>query len=325
MRTHGLVLGKFLPPHAGHRYLINFAQAYVDELSVVVGTLKNESIPGALRHHWMSQLFPQARVLHLQDENPQDPSEHPDFWNIWRNSLQRILPSKITHVFASEAYGARLATELGATFIPVDIGRQNLPISGTQIRQNPWAAWSYLPPIVRPYFLQRICVFGPESTGKSKLANNLAKHYKSTCVSEYARTWLEHKQGQMTPADIEVIARGQLAAEEALAPIANRRLFCDTDLLTTHIWSNFVYGSCPDWITTEAQKRHYDLTLLLDVDVPYVDDIVRYLPDERRGFFERCEQALIDNERPYVVIQGNWQQRFAAACDAIDALGEHHD
>ena len=79
-----MVLGKFLPPHLGHVYLIEFAREYVDDLSVVVGTLRAEPIPGELRFLWMRELFPDVRVVHLTDENPQHPEEHPEFWRIWQ-------------------------------------------------------------------------------------------------------------------------------------------------------------------------------------------------------------------------------------------------
>ena len=80
----GMVLGKFHPPTLGHRYLVDFARHYVRDLTVVVGTLRREEIPGELRFRWMREMFPDVRVVHLTDENPQYPAEHPDFWDIWR-------------------------------------------------------------------------------------------------------------------------------------------------------------------------------------------------------------------------------------------------
>lgn len=319
--THGMVLGKFLPPHQGHMYLVEFARRWVEDLTVVVGTLAAEPIPGALRYAWMRELFPDARVVHLEDENPQDPSEHPDFWTIWRTSLQRVLPPRpLTHVFASEPYGERLAAELGATFIPVDLGRVARPVSGTAIRRDPWAHWSFLPLVVRPHFLKRICIFGPESTGKSTLAAALARHYGTIAVPEYARTLIEWRKGELAESDLECIARGQIASEEALARQATHLLVCDTDVLTTRIWSEIMFDRCAPWIAAQARARSYDLTLLLDVDVPWIDDIVRYLPDDRRSFFDRCERMLRDAGRPYVVIRGDWDARWASAVAAVDRL-----
>ncbi len=318
--TRGLVLGKFLPPHAGHVYLVEFARRWADDLSVVVGTLAAEPIAGALRHRWVSELFPDLRVVHLTDENPQHPHEHPDFWGVWRRSLERVLPAPPELVFASEAYGPKLAEVLGARFVPVDAPREALPVSGTAVREDPWGHWAFLPRPVRPYFLKRVSIFGPESTGKTTLARALARRFGTLAVPEYARAWLEARGGRVDPEDMEPISRGQVAAEEALAPEATRLLVCDTDPLATTIWSRALFGECPASVDERALGRRYDLTLLLDVDVPWVGDPVRYLPGERRSFFERCEEALARAGRPYVIVRGDWRERFEQAERAVAAL-----
>lgn len=317
----GMVLGKFLPPHLGHVYLVDFAQRYADELTVVVGSLAAEPIPGAVRVAWMQELFPRARVIHLTDENPQEPSEHPDFWRIWRESLERVLPAPPDLVFASEAYGARLALELGARFVPVDPGRAAHPVSGTAIRRDPMAHWGWLPRCVRPWYARRVCLFGPESTGKTTLARRLADHFQTVMVPEYARTLLEAAGGALAEQDIERIARGQAASEDALARDADRLLVCDTDLLTTTIWSETLYGHCPQWIRDAAAARSYDLTLLCDVDLPWVEDAARYLPDDRRGFFDRCRAALEAHGRRYLVVRGaSAGERFDVARRAVEEI-----
>lgn len=317
----GMVLGKFMPPHLGHVFLVEFAREYVADLTVVVGTLKAEPIPGELRHGWMRELFPDTRVVHLTDENPQYPHEHPQFWDIWRDSLRRVLPGRPDYVFASEEYGAKLAEVLGAEFVPVDIARGAVPVSGTAIRNDPWKHWDYLPRCVRPYFARRVCVFGPESTGKTTLSKNLAEHFKTVWVPEYARLLLEPRGGgKVELADMLRIARGQAAAEDALARNANRVLFCDTDVLETSIWSEVFFNECPEPILREAERRDYDLYLLTDVDVPWVADPVRYLPDERTSFLERCENALRSRGRRYVKLSGSWDERFEKARAAVESL-----
>ena len=139
-------------------------------------------------------------------------------------------------------------------------------------------------------------------------------------MPEYARTYLEWKGGEPEPEDMPAIARGQLASEDALARICNRVLICDTDALTTTIWSEVMHGRCDPWIAEQARVRRYDLTLLCEVDVPHVEDPVRYLPEERRGFFARCERALQDRGRPCVVVRGSWDERWAIAVEAVEAL-----
>ncbi len=184
--TTGMLLGKFLPPHLGHVYLVEFARNFVDRLTVVVCSLQREPIPGIRRYEWMRELFPFDNVVHLTDELPQEPAEHPDFWALWRAALQRVLPSRPDYIFASEAYGKPLAEVLGGRFVPVDPGRAVVPCSGTAVRTDPMTQWDYLPRCVRPWFVRRVVVFGPESTGKTTLARRLAEHFHTVCVPEYA-------------------------------------------------------------------------------------------------------------------------------------------
>lgn len=313
----GLVLGKFLPPHAGHVYLIDVARRCVDDLTVVAGTLAREPIPGELRVRWLRELFPTVRVVHLTDENPQDPSEHPQFWDIWRASLSRVLPAPVDRVFASEPYGARLAAELGATFVPVDPTRAIVPVSGTAVRADPLAHWRFLPLPVRAHYARRVCVFGPESTGKSTLAARLAAHYETHVVPEYARTYLEQRGRPPVADDMPLIARGQVASEEALAPHCNRVLIADTDALTTAIWSEVLFGEVAPEVAALA-GRPYELTIVTDADIPYTPDPIRYLPD-RAAFLERCLAALEAQRRRYLVVRGDREARLRAAIAAIDA------
>ncbi len=319
--TRGLVLGKFLPPHLGHLHLVEFARGFADELTVVVGTLAREPIPGALRHRWMQELVPGARVLHLAEELPQDPSEDPRFWDLWRESLLRLLGGeRPDFVFASEPYGARLALELGARFVPVDLARSAVPVSGTRIREDPLGHWDLIPRCVRPHFVKRVCVFGPESTGKTTLARRLAERFDTAWVPEYARTWLEARGGEPAFEDLVTIARGQVASEDALARNARGVLLCDTDPLLTTIWSEVLFGKVAPELEEIARARTYDLYLLLNVDVPWVKDPVRYLPDERRSFFERCRTRLEREERRYIIIEGPWAEREARAQAAVEAI-----
>lgn len=322
MSPTGVVLGKFLPPHLGHTLLIDFARHYVQDLTVLVGTLKAEPIPGALRYDWMRRLHPDVRVCHLTDENPQYPEEHPDFWQIWRDSMMAHLGTPPTYLFASEDYGAPLAEVLGSTFVPVDVGREAVPVSGTAIRERPWANWAYLPDVVRPYFVGRVRVVGPESTGKSTLAARLAQTFETRLVTEYARVHLERQGSQIAYEDMIRIARGQAALEDALALQAHRLLICDTDLRATTLWSQALFDRVDPWITAQADARRYDLTLLCDVDVPFVPDPVRYLPERRAEFMAACRQALAAEGATYVEVRGDWETRWETARGAVEALLE---
>lgn len=316
MTVHGFVLGKFLPPHAGHVHLCEVAQAMSDELTIVVASLAREPIAGELRVAWMRELVPRARVVHLTAELPQEPSEHPRFWELWRDHLRPIVsapPNADVRVFSSDAYGLRLARELGATWIPVDPGRTAFPVSGTAIRTAPMQHFAALPRCVRPYFARRVSVFGPESTGKSTLAAELARAAGTVCVPEFARGYLEARAGVFERGDVDVIGRGQIALEDTLARDANRVVICDTDPLLTVVWSEAMFGEAPAWLREAARARRYDLTLLCDADLPWVADAVRYRPGDGPAFFARCEQALRDAGRPYHIVRGTGAARGEAA------------
>ncbi len=315
--TRGMVLGKFLPPHAGHVYLCEVARGWVDELTIVVGTLAAEPIAGELRVRWMRELFPWARVVHLTDENPQDPREHPHFWSIWRASLERVLPARPNLVFASETYGEKLAEVLGARFVMVDADRVNVPVSGTVIRNDPLAHWQHLPRCVRPHFVRRVSVFGPESTGKTTLARDLAASLGTVCVPEWARAVLERRGGSLEGLDWGDLIRGQVASEEALARNATRVLVCDTDPLATVVWADALGVQLDADLTRAAHERAYDLTLLTSPDLPWENDVARYLPGDGARFFERCEAELRGAGRPYVVVAGDRDARLRTAMRAV--------
>lgn len=319
-KTIGMVLGKFMPIHQGHVHLISFAQHFVDELYIVVGTLSSEPIDGKLRYEWVKRLFPTVHVLHLDKDLPQEPSEHPDFWNIWRTNLQVILPCQIDYLMASENYGLPLAKELNAQFIPLDIQREAVPISATKIRENPFLYWEYLPVCVRPYFTKKIAIFGPESCGKSTLTMNLAKYYETVFVPEYARTWIEFKGQNLVNEDFLIITKGQLALEKSLIEQANKLLFCDTDVLTTTIWSEKLLGKCDEWILEKAKEQNFDLYILLQPDVPWIKDEVRYFPSERWEFYNDCKETLQKNNCEFIEIGGSWGERFDKAIATIDEM-----
>ena len=159
--------------------------------------------------------------------------------------------------------------------------------------------------------VKRVCLLGAESTGKTTLAAALAARLGTVCVPEYARAYLEARGGATpTRADLDAIAAGQAATEDALVPACNGTLICDTDPLLTAVWRAALFGE-----PMPLPPRRYDLTMLCDVDLPWVADPVRYLPDDRAGFFARCAAALHAADRRTVVIRG--ANRVEQALEAL--------
>ncbi|MBX3247505.1 MAG: AAA family ATPase [Myxococcales bacterium] len=332
LRT-GLVLGKLLPPHLGHLYLVGCALRQVERLFVVVEHIEGEPIPSELRVGWMRQLVPEATIVHLDRAMPQEPGEHPRFWALWRSALLDLLPEPPEVVFASEHYGHRLAAELGARFLPVDPARQVVPISGTAVRADPIASAQYLPDPVRAHYdlppgaprptPLRVALVGPESTGKSTIARALAARFGAYVVPEHAETMIAARVADpqaLTKRDFEDFARGRRASEETLARFGGALLVCDSDALTTQLYAERFLGASPAWIADEAATSEYDLTLLFAPDVPWTDDHHRVDREGRDAFFSRMEALLRAHGRAPVVLRGDWRAREEAAIAACARL-----
>jgi len=309
-----------MPPHLGHISLIERALGEVDRLTILVCTQKREPIPGILRFQWMQELAARAHVLHVTDENPSEPQDHPRFWDIWVETIRRVLPAGPDVVFTGEPYGKELARRLGAEHVMVDRTRSAFRVSATEIRDRPLAQWRFLPPPVRPFFAKRVVVSGSESTGKTMLARNLAQRYQTVWVPESVRGYLDTKPSPLDASDIGPIAKGQLASEEAISRGANRVVILDTDLLSTEIYATHYYGHCPDWIRVAAGEKSADLYLLCDIDVPWVPDPQRDRPHLREHIHELFRTRLAASGRPVVMLSGSWEERFRTACAAIEEM-----
>jgi NadR type nicotinamide-nucleotide adenylyltransferase len=315
-----LVLGKFLPYHAGHAHLIRSARAGCSELTVLVCSIRREPIPGVLRYQWVRDAHPDCRVLHVAEEIPQSPDESPDFWPIW-TSLIRRHAGAVDLVFTSEAYGDELARRVNAHHVCVDRPRAAHPVSGTMIRADPMATWDFIPRQARAYFAKRIAVVGPESSGKTTLAERLAAHFATALVPEYGREYcLARPAESLQLHDFEAIAWAQATLEDQRAHDANRVLVCDTELHTTATWSDMIAGVRPPWLTRAARERPYDLFLLLDDTTPWIQDGTRVLGDRRHEHLERLRAELRATNRNAVELTGSHEERFEHAVRAIHAL-----
>jgi NadR type nicotinamide-nucleotide adenylyltransferase len=318
--TRGFLLGKFMPPHAGHLSICRMADTLVDELTVMVCTLDREPIPGSLRASWLHDLVPRARVVHFDRDIPQEPAEHPDFWSIWRQAIREVHPEPIDMVFGSDLYVTRLAEELGGQPVPVDPSRRAFPVSGSEVRADPAGQWRFIPGEVRPWYQKRVVTFGAESTGKSSLAERLAGWLGGPVVPEYGRAH-EAVRGDRPWSASELIelARRHEAHRAAIAPWAGPVLIEDTDPLLTAVWARMLLG---DWVPELEARPRADLYLLMGVDVPFVQDGIRYFQDGggRRRFTALCEEVLERTGAQVERITGSWDQREAQAMAAVERL-----
>ena len=319
----GFILGKFMPPHAGHVALIQAARALVDELTILLCSLPGDAIPGEERLEWMRGLFPDCRIVWHFKPAPQEPAESKDFWKVWRTIVAKAHPEPIDYVFAGESYGEELARNVGGFYVP--LGGRVLGadqdglggLSGAVIRSNPWDHWQFLPPQVRNHYALTISLHGVESVGKSVLAERLAAHYGTISVPEYGRSHCEAHGTDCREQDLLLIGEAQQAMIEAARPWCNRLLIADTDALMTAAWSQMMIGYAPDQLICH---RKADLYLVLGTDAPFIDDGTRvYGEPGARARFDRVAREVLRVAQSNVVeIWGSWDERFDASRAAID-------
>lgn len=169
----------------------------------------------------------------------------------------------------------------------------------------------------------KIALYGPESTGKTTLAKQLAAHFESVWIPEFAREYLQEKwdstQKICSPEDLIPIAIGQVKLENGALQSYGNYLFSDTNLLCTKVFSEIYYGFCDPILDKAARKHKYDLFLLTDIDVPFEKDDLRDKPDEREMLLEKFENAVIENKKPYILLSGNQEERFEKAIFIIES------
>lgn len=164
----------------------------------------------------------------------------------------------------------------------------------------------------------KVAIVGPESTGKSELAKQLADHYKTEWVQEMARPYLEKQSRPYQMQDVEKIARLQLEEEDRQVKSAGSILICDTTLLVIKIWMQNSFNDCPGWIIDSVQSRPYDIFLLTDIDLTWEPDPLREHPNQRQFFKDWYIEELNQLGANWRLISGIGFARFQNAIQAIE-------
>lgn len=184
--------------------------------------------------------------------------------------------------------------------------------------------------------MKKIVIIGPESTGKSTLCEQLANHYQTIWVREYAREYLLKHGMKYTYETLLDIAKGQVVDEQLAvdrwstvkttsgqrATSNDQPLFIDTDMYVMKVWCEFVFEKCHHWILNRIAERKYDLYLLCNIDLPWVKDELREYPDllSRQKLYHYYKDIMVNQNVPWIDINGNHEERLQKAIKAVDAV-----
>lgn len=318
----GLVLGKFMPLHTGHLALIDFGLKYCDRLIVLVCSSDKEVIAGEVRVSWLKQIASdnsRLQVEHLhynEDLLPNTSVSSREVSELWAVKIGQLFPH-LDILFSSEPYGDYMAEFLEIEHKCFDIDRAQVQISASSILKDPFGKWDFIAEPAKPYFVKKIVLLGSESTGKSTLAERLAKEFKTVHVPEMARDIIE-KTTEVVYDDLIKIATLHAKTILEYTKKANKLLFCDTDVNITSSYSQYLFNQnlvVPSWIA-EANKA--DLYILLETDCPFVQDGTRLSEEERNDLSKHHKEHLTNAGLKYHVITGNWDARFEQAKKLIE-------
>ena len=190
--------------------------------------------------------------------------------------------------------------------------------------------------------MKKIVIIGPESTGKSTLCEQLAKHFSTLWCPEYAREYLLKHGMDYTYDDLLTVAKGQVDLEEKFIDAVQmtrqseggsdshsgvhsaKLLFIDTDMYVMKVWCEFVFGNCHQFILQQIVERKYDLYLFCNVDLPWVKDELREYPDleTRNRLYFIYKDIMINQSVKWVDISGGYEERLKRAVEAVDELLE---
>jgi HTH-type transcriptional repressor of NAD biosynthesis genes len=298
-----------MPIHNGHIALIRFAASQCSELIVSMSATDTDPIDSALRFSWICEIFQNdvhIKTFRIRDDFDDERLPLHDRTRIWAEFIRKTYPP-VDVIFSSEEYGEPFAFHLNAKHVVFDQQRIQLPVSATMIRQHPFRYWDFIPAIVRPYFVKKICFYGPESTGKSMMAQKMAESYDTIFVPEVAREMIT--SNDFTVSDIEEIGKAQTSRVIEGSRTANKFLFCDTDVITTQIYSKHYLDVVPEILFELEKQVRYDQYFLFDIDVPWVSDHLRDLGEHREYMFGLFKSALDKRKIPYTLVQGTYQER----------------
>lgn len=295
----GVILMTALVPTVGHQYLIDFAYNFMrgkgarhgDKLNVIVCTrstepaLTQDRVLDFCGHYIVD--YDRINFFQYEDDNaPQNPEDHPDFWNFWKGVVEKYVKEDIDYFFASEKYGHDMAKLFkGCEYIPVDEAREIIEVKGTEVRTRILDNWNSILPETQRRLRPTITFFGAESTGKTTISKKIAKRQDFLWVHEWARPYLESVGKELTKEKMDNIVVGQSAAQNTAH---NSQLFYpaiirDTDLLSTIGYYRIMGWQEPQYLIDLFEESKSDLYIVMNTDIPFEEDPLRYGGNKRES------------------------------------------
>lgn len=347
---HGLVVGKFYPPHNGHHHLIDTALAECDQVTVVLMYSKVESIPYLIRRDILREMHPSAVIVTAEDNSPVEYTD--ETWELFLDALLKaigFLANKPNIIYTGEDYAPEFAQRLWHRYqdrkvlgeiVPDEVTYRKVErkgpdaafpnISGTGSRDSMVENWENLAPPTKAYFARRIVVCGPESSGTTTLSKDLAAHYKTACVPEMGRhyDWGVGHEHQWKTEDFTIIADEQKRWEDIMAREShNGVLICDTDEFATMMFHEvYLDEKAPHELVKKAFATPADLYIITSHHgVPFEDDGTRRDSGKRSWEWSWLYDRLPwgpseDKDVGILLLSGGREKRLSDAIANIDAI-----
>lgn len=309
-----LTLGKFAPLHRGHQSLIERAREENEHLVVMIYDCpETTAVPLQVRAGWIRKLYPDVEVIEARD-GPREVGDTPEIKRMHEYYILRTLGGrKIDAFYSSEFYGDHVSRALGAIDRRVDPGRSAVPISGTRIRENPYAHRRFLDPLVYRDLVTKVLFLGAPSTGKTTLARRMAEACSTVWMPEYGREyWETHQVGRrLSLEQLVEIAEGHLEREERLILEADRFLFVDTDARITRLFSRYYHDRVHPRLDELAERAstRYDRVFLCGDEIPYDDTWDRSGAANRRWMQQQIHRELRDGGGDFTELHGSLDAR----------------
>lgn len=252
-------MGHFNPPHLGHVHLLSTGASKVGQLHVLLRHHAEQTLPSAQRAAWLADVVPDNVRFHVT------PDDLPATSEVWAERALEVLPDAPEVAFTSEEWGPSWASAMRAAHLAVDPERRSVPVTGAAMRQDLRTHFHLLVPAARAALATRVAVIGAPATGKTTLAQSLARTLRTAWAPDHGGWYRHGRQHAVDTAwDSEELRRVAVAQQQLIEDVSRRAaravVLTDTDALSTAVWHHRELGRddpALDRLVTTAPPDHY--------------------------------------------------------------------